>query len=117
MNVILFPLSSATGGVVWVAQCIEKDFAAQGVTIKKAQANFQKTIKTHLLLCKRFGEEPFKNVPEAPQWFASDFKKLKSPPVKASRKTQDNENNTICNREGGLRALNHPRRCRRRKAP
>ena len=75
LNVVLFP-QSCSAGQLWVAQCINKDFAAQGKTPEDAKANFTGTIETHFALCLKNGEEPFQNVPDAPSWFHRDFESL-----------------------------------------
>jgi hypothetical protein len=77
LNVLLFP---QTGGdkQLWVAQCIDLDFAAQGATIEQAKVNFAGTVDTHFALCLKYGETPFENVPPAPAWFQRDFGMIKS---------------------------------------
>ena len=72
LNVVIFP-QSCGDSQVWVAQCINKDFAAQGNTLEEAKENFTGTIMSHFALCAQFGEIPFENVPPAPTWFGRDF--------------------------------------------
>lgn len=72
LNVVITKHSCAEGQM-WVAQCIDKDFAAQGKTLEHAKANFADTIRAHVALSNKFGEKPFENVPDSPKWFISDF--------------------------------------------
>ena len=75
LNVMLFPQTNCDGAV-WVAQCVDFDFAAQGETMAKAQSNFSKTIAAHIAICLKNRRAPFKNVPAAPAWFARDFQMI-----------------------------------------
>jgi predicted RNase H-like HicB family nuclease len=77
LNVLLFPQKSGDNQL-WVAQCVDRDFAAQGATIEQAKANFSSTVDTHIALCLKHGEEPFVNVPPAPAWFQRDFEMIKN---------------------------------------
>lgn len=72
LSVLLFP-QKIGDNQLWVAQCVDLDFAAQGATIEQAKANFRSTLDTHIALCLKHGEEPFVNVPPAPAWFQRDF--------------------------------------------
>jgi predicted RNase H-like HicB family nuclease len=81
LNVMLFPQGCGSE-MVWVAQCVTHDFAAQGKTITQAQENFSNTLRTHVILAVQNGEKPLENVPPAPAWFAREFEQASQESVK-----------------------------------
>src|SRR5258708_3974865 len=52
---------------MWVAQCLEHDIAAQAEHLKDAQEKFRKTLVSHIILALKHGEQPLKDIPEAPR--------------------------------------------------
>ncbi|HXC34882.1 MAG TPA: hypothetical protein VNV43_03355, partial [Candidatus Acidoferrales bacterium] len=79
INVVLFPQHNGDSPM-WVAQCVNMDFAAQGKTLPEAQKNFIGTINTHVALCIKHGQTPFQHVPPAPGWFQRDFEMIEAAP-------------------------------------
>lgn len=51
----------------WVAQCLEIDVAAQGDTPQEAKSRLMETLVEHIVLAGHYREEPFHDIPPAPQ--------------------------------------------------
>jgi hypothetical protein len=54
-------------GDVWVAQCLEYDFAAQAKTRKRLQQELQNAIRTQIQMSEESGNEPFAGFAPAPE--------------------------------------------------
>lgn len=53
----------------WVAQCLEYDVAAQGVSFEDAQLNFEQTFIFQLMAYWDIHEDPFEVLERAPEEF------------------------------------------------
>ena len=61
-------------GEYLVGQALEYDIAAQGRTMNELHVRFQETIAAYVLLCAKNGQEPFKALGRAPEWYWEKFK-------------------------------------------
>ena len=57
----------------WTAQCLERDIAAQGQTVKAAIAEFSSMLAAEFAYASEKGYEPLTNVPAAPQYYWKMF--------------------------------------------
>jgi predicted RNase H-like HicB family nuclease len=51
----------------WCAQCLEYDIATQAKSISALKAEIEHTLTIHVELAAQRGEEPFANLPKAPE--------------------------------------------------
>ena len=56
-------------GNFWVAQCIDKDIAAQGLDPDGARRSFLRTLGAQVRLDLERGLTPLENIPRAPDWY------------------------------------------------
>lgn len=62
-------------GEYWVAQCLEFDIAAQGLTIAEAKNAFELTFVSQIIVDLHHNEEPLAKIPHAPAAYWQRFKK------------------------------------------
>lgn len=65
LHVLLFR-ERAGGDEVWIAQCLDYDIAAQGSTIREAQADFERTFVGEIVLALERGEVPLSGISPPP---------------------------------------------------
>jgi hypothetical protein len=71
-------------GRQWVAQCLEKDIAAQGRTVRDAMTSFLNTLLGQLAVDLAHKQVPFEGLAAAPDYYEemwSEGARLERPPV------------------------------------
>lgn len=68
LNILLFKDCG-----VWIAQCLERDIAAQGETIKQALDEFGKMLAAEIAYALHKGVEPLSNLDQAPSFYWKQF--------------------------------------------
>lgn len=58
---------------MWVAQCLEYDLAAQGSSIREAQAAFERLFVAQLTVSLEQGVQPFEHLKPAPERYERMF--------------------------------------------
>jgi hypothetical protein len=58
---------------LWAIQCLNFDFAAQGVTIEEAMKNFEYMLCAQMVVGAEQGRRPFESVPTAPREYWDRF--------------------------------------------
>ena len=70
---ILFRREWNGDGYGWVAQCLEYDIAAQGVTIREAMAAFERTFVGQLVVDVAHKKMPLEGIRPAPKKYWDEF--------------------------------------------
>jgi hypothetical protein len=57
----------------WVAQCLQFDIGAQGLSAEDAQYQFQRAVVGYIGICEAHGKQPFVDLAPAPQGYWKKF--------------------------------------------
>jgi hypothetical protein len=69
---VLLTTEQAGDQLLWIAQCLELDIAAQAKTIRGVQWEFQRVLAAHFATAKTLGMDPF-DLPKAPSHFWDQY--------------------------------------------
>jgi hypothetical protein len=70
-------------GEWWIAACLEHCFVTQARTEEALLADLERIIKTHIILERERGKEPFVSVPKAPKRFWQMYRDAAAHPLEA----------------------------------